>query len=432
MLFLAMAAAGMLTACSNEDNLGGNGEELAGQPKIQLGVSSNVGVSTRVGGTGTVGDLEGAENVWAGQTFWVYMLDKGEMTVAKRLTDDQGIAVGEIFNNMQFTAPTGVASGEATTKDGTIAYYPVQGNFDFWAYRTDGAAGETKDPDGTVRVKPDVKAYDADGAEITEEDRIGEAVMRAVNVTIDGTNDIMVGKATPTNDELDKLLTHRDNYYSAYAARKGVQPNIEFEHKLTRFTFKVVAGSEATGKGSNNVKPVSVEGISVESNTTGQLVVAYKEAPENGVLTFTDSKQFLSIKERANADQKNEDLVALNPVELQWDDDTQKGKELSVGEALLVAPGESEYNVRLNLSQKAKDTVNDNLENVTPKDLVWNGVIKMNQDQKFEAGKSYEITITVYGLEEIRVTATLKPWENGGSIGIDDDADPDHTYTPGN
>ena len=39
----------------------------------------------------------------------------------------------------------------------------------------------------------------------------------------------------------------------------------------------------------------------------------------------------------------------------------------------------------------------------------------------FEAGKSYDINITVYGLEKIDVRATLTPWENGGSIDIDDD-----------
>lgn len=79
MFFFALAAAGMLTACSNEDTLGGNGEQNVSEQQIRLGVASSK-VQTR--GTGTVGGMTDAENVWAGQTLWVYMLQKGSMDLA--------------------------------------------------------------------------------------------------------------------------------------------------------------------------------------------------------------------------------------------------------------------------------------------------------------------------------------------------------------
>ena len=43
---------------------------------------------------------------------------------------------------------------------------------------------------------------------------------------------------------------------------------------------------------------------------------------------------------------------------------------------------------------------------------------------KFEAGKSYKVTIKVYGLEKVEITAALQAWEDGGSTTIDPDDPP--------
>lgn len=134
MFFFALAAAGMLTACSNDDTLGGNGEQNVSEQQIRLGVASSK-VQTR--GTGTVGGMTDDENVWAGQTLWVYMLQKGSMDLAVYKSPTVGTTAGtelEVFNNKEFKAPNTAdktKSGLATTADGTIAYYPVSGNYDF-------------------------------------------------------------------------------------------------------------------------------------------------------------------------------------------------------------------------------------------------------------------------------------------------------------
>lgn len=97
------------------------------------------------------------------------------------------------------------------------------------------------------------------------------------------------------------------------------------------------------------------------------------------------------------------------------------GDVIKVGEALLVAPGETEYPFTISLSQ-------DVLEQLTgakvTKPLEQKATIKMDGVKAFEPGKSYKVTITVYGLQEIEVTATLVPWADGGSIDIDDDRNP--------
>lgn len=416
MFFFALAAAGMLTACSNDDTLGGNGEQNVSEQQIRLGVASSK-VQTR--GTGTVGGMTDAENVWAGQTLWVYMLQKGSMDLAYYKAPAVGITAAaetEVFNNKKFNAPNAAdntKSGLATTADGTIAYYPVSGNYDFWGYRVDDA----------VAGDPVVKLVNDAGDEVAAD----QATKRVVDIKIDGSQDIMAGKAAPSTDEVAKLGNYADNFYSAYAARKGVQPNITFNHLLTRFTFEVRAGSKATAglPAGGNTDAVKVTGVSVDSKTTGTLTVAYtgetKAAAD--LLTFTGDASALTLKQRdaALAD-NNAPLVALEPVSLTWTDDAATiGDVIKVGEALLVAPGQTEYPLTIALSQDVLQKVG---ETKVTMPLEQKATIKMDGVKAFEPGKSYKVTITVYGLEEIKVTATLVPWVDGGSIDIDDDRNP--------
>lgn len=420
MFFFALAAAGMLTACSNDDTLGGNGDQNVSEQQIRLGVASSK-VQTR--GTGTVGGMTEDENKWAGQTLWVYMLQKGSMELGyyKTPAEAAGAAVGTaVFDNKEFKAPNTAAntvSGLATTADGAIAYYPVSGNYDFWGYRVDDAVTGT----------PDVKLVDDTDTEV----EAAAATKRVVDITIDGSQDIMAGKATPSAAEVGKLGDYADNFYSAYAARKGVQPNITFNHLLTRFTFEVRAGSKATaGQGaSGNTEAVRVQGVSVESLTNGKLTVAYKGETKEAadLLTFTGDASPLTLKQRAaGAADNNDPLVDLVEVPLTWPaaGEATVGDVISVGEALLVAPGKTEYPLTIALAQKVKKNTAD--ADKTDMNLEQKATIKMDGVKAFEPGKSYKVTITVYGLEEIEVTATLVPWADGGSIDIDDDRDPNN------
>lgn len=417
MFFFALAAAGMLTACSNDDTLGGNGEQNVSELQIRLGVASSK-VQTR--GTGTVGGMTDTENVWAGQTLWVYMLQKGSMDLAYYKSPAVGTTAAaetEVFNNKKFKAPNtadNTKSGLATTADGTIAYYPVSDNYDFWGYRVDDAA---------VGGDPVVKTVDDTGAEV----EANVATKRVVDIKIDGSQDIMAGKAVPSADEVTKLGGYAENFYSAYAARKGVQPNITFNHLLTRFTFEVRAGSKATAglPAGGNTEAVKVTGVSVNSKTTGTLTVAYTGATKEAadLLTFTGDASPLKLQQRsATAVDNNDPLVALEPVSLTWtDENAAMGDVLKIGEALLVAPGETEYPLTIALSQDVLQKVG---EAKVTMPLEQKATIKMDGAKKFEPGKSYKVTITVYGLEDIRVTATLVPWADGGSIDIDDDRNP--------
>ena len=157
-LFFAFAAAAVLASCSSHDDFD---NYSAGTPQapvddnspqeILLGVGAQANVATR--GTGTVGGNHNdiLTNEWRNQRINVYMFNKyevdaeGTATRAFELATDADGA--EIYKNALFMTPNGETTGAARHIDGLTAttgdykrsYYPMNGNFDFWAYRLDDA-----------------------------------------------------------------------------------------------------------------------------------------------------------------------------------------------------------------------------------------------------------------------------------------------------
>lgn len=242
-IIIALAAAGMLTACSAGDDItGGNGtadnsNTIAGYDKaeltpISLGISSPISTTTR--STGTVGGTTTETNKWNGQTLWLFMTYKqgqGEATYGKGVMpavfyDANGTASTDIqlYNNRKMTAPSSdsntevtLANGEGTAitcADGSINYYPMTGQFNFFGYHVDDAQSFTTSP--TVNYYKTATATTNTPA---------EATVITVPVTIDGSQDLMVGTTTdndPTGDSYSDNV--KSKFYSAFTARKNVHP----------------------------------------------------------------------------------------------------------------------------------------------------------------------------------------------------------------
>lgn len=417
-LFLmgAVASLGLLASCSSDDDLstGGNGKDGLQQIKIGMGVQANV--ATR--GTGTVGAVGAENNTWAKQTVNVYMLNKGTLDVAMFGTDP-------IYENTVLTTPTDNASGIASELDehgvAQYKYYPTTKTaFDFWGYRLDDAdVTAAGDQDGSATAAA-IKS--GKFVPYTSEDSL------LIGFQIDGTQDIMAGKAVPTEEEMNKC-GGEENIYSAFAARRDVQPNIKFEHLLSRLNFQVLAGAESTTDANTGVK---VTGITVKSKATGKLVIAYKgaaafenvsdqlivdkyENPETEAALYKD----LVVKQRTDGAPLTDNLVDLDPVTPKWNNGMALATQ--VGEALLAIPA-NEYEITINLQQKVQvkgdkghPTDPDDFQT---KDYTYTAELKntVNPDKGFEPGYSYNVTITVYGLSEIQITTTLIPWKDGGNI----------------
>ena len=419
-LFLmgAVASLGLLASCSSDDDLstGGNGKDGLQQIKIGMGVQANV--ATR--GTGTVGAVGAENNKWAGQAVNVYMLNKGTLDVAK-------FGEESIYENTVLTTPDGNASGIATEfdTDGTTPlykYYPTTKTaFDFWGYRLD---------DANITAAEDKEG--SENAAAIKNNRFvpyisGDSLLIGFN--IDGTQDIMAGKAVPKEEEITKC-GGKDNIYSAFAARRDVQPNIKFEHLLSRLNFQVLDGKKT--ETTDPDKAVQVTGITVKSKATGKLVIAYKGAEttfENVsdqliVDKDADSEKDaallkeLKVMKRADGAALTDKLVDLTPVTPKWNNGMAMATQ--VGEALLAIPADK-YEITINLKQKVQvkgDKGTPQEGDFEEKEYTYEADLKntVNPEKGFEPGYSYNVTITVYGLSEIQITTTLIPWKDGGNI----------------
>ena len=413
----AVASLGLLASCSSDDDLstGGNGKDGLQQIKIGMGVQANV--ATR--GTGTVGAVGAENNTWAKQTVNVYMLNKGTLDLAKFGEDP-------IYENTVLTTPADNASGIASELVGGVPqykYYPTTKTaFDFWGYRLDDAndATGTADQEGT-----DSKVAVTSGKYVPYTS--GDSLL--IGFKIDGTQDIMAGKAVPTEEEITKC-GGENNIYSAFAARRDVQPNIKFEHLLSRLNFQVLDGKKT--ETTDPDKAVKVTGITVKSKATGKLVIAYKGAAafenvsdqlivDKDADTEKDAallKELKVMQRDASSTSLTDNLVDLQPVTPKWNNGMALATQ--VGEALLAIPA-NEYEITINLKQKVQvkgDKLNPQEGDFEEKPYTYTADLKntVNPEKGFEPGYSYNVTITVYGLSEIVITTTLTPWKDGGNI----------------
>ncbi len=469
----------MLTACSAGDDItGGNntadnsntidGYDKADLTPISLGISSPISTTTR--STGTVGGTTTETNKWNGQTLWLFMTykqgqdetkyGKGVMPAVFYDADGNASKDIELFNNRKMTAPASdaetvvsLANGKGkaiTCADGSINYYPMTGTFNFFGYHVDDAQ--------TFETSPTVKYYKSASATTQTP---AEATIITVPVTIDGSQDLMVGTTTANDPDTYTGGTYSESvkskFYSAFAARKNVHPILTFNHALSRFTFQVVAGDRtsaglaeykdkqtgATG-GYEELKttPAKVTGIYLNSNTENELVIAdpLDQVDDNFLPTWSTPKD-LALKELTKDGTATQTLTATK---LEWDTTVspEAGKEVSLGEALMLEPGKSSYEGYVNVEQwvKTKTTsteskLPDGDDQVTGQKYegYWTKVthrfpftVTIPDDGTSQPGTSYNVKIWVYGLTELKVYVTAAPeaWDqNEQDIEVNKDED---------
>ena len=262
-----------------------------------------------------------------------------------------------LIDNVQADAPG--ADGAISVMNGSEPfYYDLEKTYDFFGYYADDAA----------TAAPSVSA---------------DAI--TVPVTIDGTQDIMLAKADRTAD----AGTYPANKcYSAWSARKGVVPNLSFQHQLARFKFFITCGTtDPTFNGKMKFKSLSIS------------------SPASGTLTVAGDTPGLVADATAAAVELP--LVLAAPLDIV----TTLNKE-QIGESLMVFPGQTEYEIKYALSQEGKST-----------DVEGSATLALENNVAFEAGKQYSVNITVYSLESIKINVGLTAWDIVGeeiSIGADE------------
>lgn len=383
-----IAMAGFTSCSSDEDVLGnddfGNGES-SNVPIMLSMTKGTVDVTTR--GTGAVGE---DNNSWRGEKLNVYMLNRDNFELATGYNDEA------IFDNAVVTAPGSTDQSNIYADYGISKYYPMSGNYNFFMYHADDAAtaAPAKNAEGTQYVLP---------------------------ITIDGSQDLMIAKADMTAAEktaFEQYDATVSRYYSAFSARKGVQPHFNLQHLLSRLVFYIEPGNKNVSD--KNVDGTNYYGVTVESikiknvNTTAEFIVAWDgNAPANYILNESNPTE-VSLKELVAGQTEAHELAAFTPVKPTWDDAEDKAVSTRVGESLMLFPA-SEYELEINMTQKpAAD------RELIP--FTHRQILKVPAaSASFEAGKQYNVKFVVYGAEKVDLSLELTDWEEGGDIKADFD-----------
>lgn len=371
--FFAIVALGMMASCQKQGV-----ETTPADDNSPVAVSFGVNAAPA-----NVTKTKAALDSWGGEDLYIYGFAREATTLDE-----------PFLPNVKVTAPSGdaVMSGDVTPKQlvnqvEESYYYTIDNKpFDFYGYYVADATTN----DGVV-AEPVV-----DGNRIY------------VPFTITGTQDLMLAKADPAADVAGTEVPAA-RAYSAFSARKGVKPVLDFKHQLARFNFYIVAGSESANK-------VSLNSISIENaKVAGEFnVVSLDEAAAPRGIVNVDAETLASLP--------LEGVSADVPANCTWNTETGSANEkVKVGESIMVIPGDAVYELMYSLTQEGVT------ESVSPAEPIKLDITKFKNtvdgQNVFTAGYQYDVTLTIYGLEEVVITVSLSEWENGGDYTYDPDAE---------
>ena len=442
-------------------------------------VSTTVG-GRSVGSVGDIADAantpaEQLKNVWNGEQLYIAMVDKSTGNLAtQKVKNAQGTEeVKNVLDHQNYVYYAPKRSGNSNSgtirmyttdnkptngnADGTrsYVYYPVSGQYDFYGWHLDDAGKTVNEEGAPTTVLPTVK-MEKDNKTVS-------------NIIINGQQDIM-GARTKEFTEANYFTGNRDVTatftdmvgwdFSARTARNKIHPILKFEHQLARLKFFVKAGSDKTAEykyvdngwvknqstedtpQSTAMQVKSIKVLKMIDNINMNLEGKDKNGNPAVVTTSTDAEDATFVLGSRGVDGVMTDLVPTAPkyyctvdnptAPSDADYDTYKDGT-QVGESVMFFPGavsKDKVELQVELAQLVQTlddeagTTNDKWEEKTQTaNLTVHASSLINQTngaaKVFEAGKSYNIYITIYGFERIDITAELTAWDNGGDVNVD-------------
>ena len=378
-IFFFAAAAIVAAACAKEGPQAAqvevtapaeNGAEMA----INFGTNLKATVATKA---------QGSVDSWdATQNLYIYGFERKKAEDGSIYLDFADAKIDNVLATSPAKVEEPTLTGALEVKDANGQPYYYEGNktYDFFGYYVDD-----------LTVTPQVAQ---DGI--------------LVPVVLTGAEDVMVATANP---EVDGASLENPRYaYSAYAARRGVQPTLKFEHQLVQFKFNIESGSAKAEE--ENLK---VTALTLDALNTADLYVAGANLGFQNVST---------------------ELATLNLFDFEGYEVPNAGAEAAkIGDCIMVIPNtvngalaaEDTFSGKVYLTQEAMTeavpvdfTLKFSEVKDVPADAEGNPVIAA-----FEAGYSFDVTIKVYSLEKIEISAELTEWVNGGNVNIDTDEAPE-------
>lgn len=366
--FFFAAALVALAACSKSPvaETADPDEVFTGSEMYPITFSSNVvATKAKVKGSGSVAAWNDS------QTLYVYGIKRDE--AADTLYWKDGIQI----DNVAAAAPADGTEGAINVYDPAFPgenkpfYYDNSGRYDFFGYYVDDAF--------------------VDGQETPA---LNEGTI-TLPIAIDGTQDVMLAYAD-RNAAVEGTSYSASKMFSSYGVRKGIIPNLKFEHQLSRFIFQVKKGTvPAEGEPEPVVQPgvLYINSLSVDS---------YADA----MMTIVGENRGLALPEGAELT-----YFPLTDRGTPFEQTLVEGTAKVLGESVMVMPGRVKYNLKFVLENEA-------------------GVQQETNNMSFDivggalAGKSYTITLTVYNLEQIELKVSLVAWdEETDPINIGEDED---------
>ena len=386
----AIAAVTMTVGCQKIQELirPGNGPVDDDSP-VEIQFTTNVAtVETKGSGsidnqTGGAGDL----NTLANKKVYIYgfnnskpgeqELDNVEATVG---TETDGKYPLDLGSNPYF-------------------YNGVTDTYDFYGYYVEDAVTGTPAPDENYQL----------------------------DVTIDGTQDILLAEADMNITVPDGATWTAEDLFSAKTARAGVVPNLVFEHALARYYFDI------QNKGSYTM---NLESLSISSLTNGKLTVASKTEKNDveGEPDIVIAQQGLKATTGDNANLFLE--LPEGGVKLWGTNDSEEtgyspDAVSLAGEIMTFAKYDAAGTQDAAVTAANQVTVVLTQGGMTGKKRVitmpLNVETELGTDGQSNikngtvAGYQYKVSIIVYSLEEVHITATVAPWKDGANLELNPD-----------
>ena len=427
LFFYAAAAVAMLAGCQKSEIAGPQAIDDNQPAAIKFGINAPALTTTKAA-------TKAAVDAWANTEVFVYGLKQERNKDLTLKTLGQGLYNFDkiLINDYQTLVPASAVDSEGkptnispievyADKTKKMPYYYAEGEtYDFYGYHLGGATIKEENGKKVVNAANDVISYP---------------------ITIAGNNDVMYAYTDRTADVVAGAAHGVETFdlYSAWAARRGVQPTLKFEHALTRFNF-IIKGEGNAADGTDNFSQVTITGIKLDSMvTTGTLTVVGPQAKLGFVADAVEKTAKTPLALKTKGDNGDEEY---QPEKVEANEDG--AKKAGNGSCLMVAPDLTSVKVVVEMVNNnpnfEKDTNEDGIlepaalpnyefevkaENI--KDAQGNA---LGANALFEAGKSYNIIIKVKGPKDIQIEAALTEWVDGGNYEYDSDIRPGGLQNP--
>lgn len=248
----------------------------------------------------------------------------------------------------------------------------------------------------------DFFGYFIEDATVNEVKTFSDSVV--LNVTIDGSQDVMVSKAVTSSTNQDII----NNSFSYYSAQRNSIPIFYLKHYLTCLNFEIIPGLNSEGEFVK--EKITLKSISILTNSTFDLVVASRDESNLGIVKekgYHPSSDLVTAKERDGSQFTDRySIITLS-------DPSEIPEPVAVNSDLLI-PEVDASGSQLIVTLECEH-INSQGEPFGLK-REGNAAIYLEHPEGLKAGNKYKVSLTMYGDMIIHASVDLMNWEDAGEI----------------